>query len=174
MSECGGLWKHENNQHALVPPKTECGYPRGGGIKNGHVRYPSYGGTQNERQKQNKFTAIYNGHDLKPQNQTNSLHNRKHRWLQLYIECLMKKKQWLTQNLSFQTLQHENRNLNITAGGWRKSSSMWRLPKLTCQHHLPWTRSGPPRAKIPSVVTIGWDTHVTYKVRWAYVLSPSP
>ena len=22
MSEFGGLWKHENNQHALVPPKT--------------------------------------------------------------------------------------------------------------------------------------------------------
>ena len=24
MSEFGGLWKHENNQHALVPLKTEC------------------------------------------------------------------------------------------------------------------------------------------------------
>ena len=33
MSEFGGLWKHENNQHALVPPKTECGCPNGGGIK---------------------------------------------------------------------------------------------------------------------------------------------
>ena len=46
MSEFGGLWKHEHNQHALVPPKTECGCPSGGGIKNGHIRYPSYGGTQ--------------------------------------------------------------------------------------------------------------------------------
>ena len=26
MSEYGGLWKNENNQHAIVPPKTECGY----------------------------------------------------------------------------------------------------------------------------------------------------
>ena len=25
MSESGELWKHEKNQHALVPPKTECG-----------------------------------------------------------------------------------------------------------------------------------------------------
>ena len=49
MSEFGGLWKHENNQHALVPPKTECGCPSGGGIKHGHIRYPSYGGTQKER-----------------------------------------------------------------------------------------------------------------------------
>ena len=35
VSELGGLSKHENNQHALVPP-----------ITNGHIRYPSYGGTQ--------------------------------------------------------------------------------------------------------------------------------
>ena len=41
MSEFGGLWKHANNQHALVPPKTECGCPSGEGIKNGHLRYPS-------------------------------------------------------------------------------------------------------------------------------------
>ena len=27
MSEFGGLWKHENNQHTLVPPKTECACP---------------------------------------------------------------------------------------------------------------------------------------------------
>ena len=51
MSEFGGLWKHENNQHALVLPKTECGCPSGGGIENGHVRYPSYGGTQKEKRK---------------------------------------------------------------------------------------------------------------------------
>ena len=39
ISEFGGLWKHENNQHALVPPKKECGCQSGGGIKNGHIRY---------------------------------------------------------------------------------------------------------------------------------------
>ena len=33
----------------IVPPKTECGCPSGGGIKNGRIRYPSYGGTQKER-----------------------------------------------------------------------------------------------------------------------------
>ena len=40
MSEFGGLWKHENNQHALVPLKTECGCPSGGGINKGDIRYP--------------------------------------------------------------------------------------------------------------------------------------
>ena len=29
MSKFGGLRKHENNQHALVPPKTGCGCPSG-------------------------------------------------------------------------------------------------------------------------------------------------
>ena len=48
MSEFGGLWKHENNQHTLVHPKTECGCPSGGGIKNGHIRY---GGMQKEKKK---------------------------------------------------------------------------------------------------------------------------
>ena len=52
MSEFGGLWKHENNQHALVPPKTERGCPSGGGMKNGHIRYCSYGGTPKERKKE--------------------------------------------------------------------------------------------------------------------------
>ena len=42
MWEFGGLWKHEHNQHALVLPKTECGCPSGGGLKNAHIRYPSY------------------------------------------------------------------------------------------------------------------------------------
>ena len=51
MSEFGGLRKHENNQHVRVPPKTECGCPNGG-IKNGYIRYPSYGGTQ--KKKENK------------------------------------------------------------------------------------------------------------------------
>ena len=46
MSEFGGLWKH-----ALVPLKTECGCPSGGGMKNGHMRYPSYGGTQKKTRK---------------------------------------------------------------------------------------------------------------------------
>ena len=32
-----------------LPPKTECACPSGGGIKNGHIRYLSYGGTQKER-----------------------------------------------------------------------------------------------------------------------------
>ena len=52
MSEYGGLWKHKNNQHALVPPKTECGCSSGGGIKNCHILYPSYGGTQKNKNKQ--------------------------------------------------------------------------------------------------------------------------
>ena len=52
MSEFGGLWKYENNQHALVSPKTECGCPSGGGIKNDHIGYPSYGGTQKLRKKE--------------------------------------------------------------------------------------------------------------------------
>jgi hypothetical protein len=58
MSEFGGLWKHENNrQHALEPPKTECGCPSGAGIKNGHICYPSYGGTQKEKKTSNKATV---------------------------------------------------------------------------------------------------------------------
>ena len=56
MSGFGGLWKHKNNQHALVPPKSECGCPSGGGINNGQTRYPSYGGTQKERKN---ATHIY-------------------------------------------------------------------------------------------------------------------
>ena len=52
--EFGGLWKHENNQDALVPQKTECGCPSGGGIKNGHICYPSYGGTHKKIKKRRK------------------------------------------------------------------------------------------------------------------------
>ena len=42
---------HFKSMVSLIPemneiPKTECGCPSGGGIKNGHIRYPSYGGTQ--------------------------------------------------------------------------------------------------------------------------------
>ena len=62
MSEFGGLKKHENNQYALVgqPPKTECGCPSGGGIENGHIRYPSYGGTQEEKKKGRKINTCQN------------------------------------------------------------------------------------------------------------------
>ena len=50
------IMEHKNNQHALVPKKTECGCPSGGGIKNGHIH--SYGGTHTQKtttqpQKQN-------------------------------------------------------------------------------------------------------------------------
>ena len=62
MSEFDGLWKHENNHHALVPPKTECGCPSGGGMKNGHIRYLSYGGTQKERKR--KLFIIMNLNDF--------------------------------------------------------------------------------------------------------------
>ena len=31
--------------------KTECGCPSGGGIKNGHIRYLCYGGTQKEKKE---------------------------------------------------------------------------------------------------------------------------
>ena len=49
MSEVDGLWKHENNQRALVPPKMECGCPNGRGIQNGHICYSSYGRTQKKK-----------------------------------------------------------------------------------------------------------------------------
>ena len=45
------LWKHENNQHALVPPKTEHDVAAqvAEELKTvTYVRYPSYGGTQKE------------------------------------------------------------------------------------------------------------------------------
>ena len=45
----GGLWTHEHNQRVL--PKTECGCPSGGGIKNSHIRYPFCGGTQKKKKK---------------------------------------------------------------------------------------------------------------------------
>ena len=48
MSEFGGLWKHKNYQHALVLPKTECGCPSVGGIKNSHTP------PMEERRKTNK------------------------------------------------------------------------------------------------------------------------
>ena len=66
MSEFGGLWKHKNNQHALVPPKTECGCPSGRGIKNGFIHYPSYGGTQKERKKasHSTITIVLSQHSI--------------------------------------------------------------------------------------------------------------
>ena len=55
MSEFGGLRKQENNQHALVPPKTKCGCPSGGRIKNGHIRrYPSYMEERGEKKRKEK------------------------------------------------------------------------------------------------------------------------
>ena len=54
MSEFGGLWKYEHNQHALVPPKTECGCSSGGGIKENPATYaytPPMEGTQKEKKK---------------------------------------------------------------------------------------------------------------------------
>ena len=49
MSEFDGLWKHENNQHAFVPPKTNvAAQVAPEEFKNGH---PSYGGTQKKREK---------------------------------------------------------------------------------------------------------------------------
>ena len=56
-SELGGLWKHENNQYALVAPKIGCGCPSGGGIENSRIRYPSYGGTQKKETKKNPYVT---------------------------------------------------------------------------------------------------------------------
>ena len=50
MSEFGGLWKHKNNQHALVPPKKECGCPSGGGMKTATYATPP----MEERRKKEK------------------------------------------------------------------------------------------------------------------------
>ena len=50
MSECSGLWKHENNQHAFVPWKTECGCPSGGGIKNSRICYPLWRNAEEEEE----------------------------------------------------------------------------------------------------------------------------
>ena len=56
MSEFGGLWNHKNNQHARVPPKTERNCPSGGGIKNGHIRYPS---PMDERRKKKRKCLFF-------------------------------------------------------------------------------------------------------------------
>ena len=55
MSEFGGLWKQENNQHALVPPKTECGCPSGEGMKNSRIRYTP---PMEERRKKIKIYSL--------------------------------------------------------------------------------------------------------------------
>ena len=57
MSEFGGLWKHENNQHALYPRRRNVAAQVDGGIKNGHIRYPSYRGTQKKREK-NRYNCL--------------------------------------------------------------------------------------------------------------------
>ena len=62
-SEFGGLWEHENNQHARVPQKTECGCPSGGGIENGSHKNPSYGGTQ-KKEKKKEEEEEYAGRSL--------------------------------------------------------------------------------------------------------------
>ena len=61
MSEFGGLWKHENNQHALVPPKTECGCPSGGGIKNSHIHYLLW---RNAERKKKNINCLSGSHRL--------------------------------------------------------------------------------------------------------------
>ena len=56
MSEFGGSWNHENNQHALVvPPKTERG-------KNGHIRYPLL--WRNAERKNENITGGDNAHNF--------------------------------------------------------------------------------------------------------------
>ena len=43
----------------LHPPKTECVCPSGGGIlKNGHIRYPSYGVEERRKKKRKKKSVI--------------------------------------------------------------------------------------------------------------------
>ena len=65
MSEFGDLWKHENNQHALVPLKTECGCRGGGGIKNGHMRYPPTEERRKKEKKKNLHVCVWQvGHLL--------------------------------------------------------------------------------------------------------------
>ena len=58
MPEFGGLWNPKNNQHALVSPKTESGCPSGGGIKNGHIRYPSLEERRKKRKKVYDVIAV--------------------------------------------------------------------------------------------------------------------
>ena len=67
MSEFGGLWKHENNQHALAPPKDGMRLPRpsGGGIKKRSHTYATvpllYGGTQTKKGRGKKPQAKSGG-----------------------------------------------------------------------------------------------------------------
>ncbi len=44
----------------------ESGCPSGGGIKNGHIRYPSYGGTQKEKNRvvQGVTSGLFTGSNL--------------------------------------------------------------------------------------------------------------
>ena len=54
MSEFGGLWKHRNNQHALVPQRQNVAAQEVA-VELKMVTYatPSYGGTQKKNQKKN-------------------------------------------------------------------------------------------------------------------------
>ena len=67
MLEFGGLWKHENNQHALVPPKTECNVAaqEAGELKTVTYATPSNVGTQKERKKEKKKSQKGTGGKIK-------------------------------------------------------------------------------------------------------------
>ena len=54
MSEFGGLWEHENIQHAYVPPKTACGCPSDGGIKTATYAIPPM---EERREKERNATV---------------------------------------------------------------------------------------------------------------------
>ena len=69
MSEFGGLWKHVNNQHVLVPPEDGMWLHKWRrNFKNGHIRFPLlYEGTQKKRKEKNavfiflllRFAGVY-------------------------------------------------------------------------------------------------------------------
>ena len=55
MSEFDVLRKHEKTQHALVGLGRAA---LAAAVKNGHIRYPSYGGTQEEKRKRKKSAFV--------------------------------------------------------------------------------------------------------------------
>ena len=68
-------------------PQRECGCPSGGGIKNGHIRFPSYAGTQKERKKA----------CLKIVFATQFQNNKRQRWQDVYQEdsrCQISPQKW--------------------------------------------------------------------------------
>ena len=84
MSVFGGLWKYENNQNALVHPKTECGCPRGGGIKNRHIHYPSYEGTQKKTSRRWNVAAQVSGGGTNTHKNSCHIHN----WVSSFMGLL--------------------------------------------------------------------------------------